>query len=181
MSFLHKAKMREIGQCQWISGLDVNSSWKEPFHFFPQFFIAIFIIAIVITYYIFCCKVFQKVTEDSHSIKISPFRFFRHIRFNHVSFSLMKLVGPRSLFLLCKTMCWIAVHVNFSDFWKQLFLFILSILVFVYQKWGKLVGLTLDFSDSFLRSRSSTDHEATAMMKAQFMSLWDGLSLAFHS
>lgn len=29
--------------------------------------------------------------------------------------------------------------------------------------------------DSFLRSRSSTDHEATAMMKAQFMSLWDGM------
>ncbi|XP_048712394.1 outer mitochondrial transmembrane helix translocase isoform X2 [Caretta caretta] len=29
--------------------------------------------------------------------------------------------------------------------------------------------------DSFLRSRSSSDHEATAMMKAQFMSLWDGL------
>ncbi|KAG2469095.1 ATD1A protein, partial [Polypterus senegalus] len=29
--------------------------------------------------------------------------------------------------------------------------------------------------DSFLRNRSSLDHEATAMMKAQFMSLWDGL------
>lgn len=27
-----------------------------------------------------------------------------------------------------------------------------------------------------LRSRSSQDHEATAMMKAQFMFLWDGLS-----
>jgi len=31
------------------------------------------------------------------------------------------------------------------------------------------------FADSFLRARSSQDHEATAMMKAQFMSLWDGL------
>ena len=31
------------------------------------------------------------------------------------------------------------------------------------------------FLDSFLRSRNSQDHEATAMMKAQFMSLWDGL------
>lgn len=31
------------------------------------------------------------------------------------------------------------------------------------------------FLDSFLRNRSSLDHEATAMMKAQFMSLWDGL------
>lgn len=30
--------------------------------------------------------------------------------------------------------------------------------------------------DSLLRSRSSQDHEATAMMKAQFMFLWDGLS-----
>lgn len=30
-------------------------------------------------------------------------------------------------------------------------------------------------TDSFLRSRTSHDHEATAMMKAQFMSLWDGL------
>lgn len=33
----------------------------------------------------------------------------------------------------------------------------------------------IDEIDSFLRSRNSTDHEATAMMKAQFMSLWDGL------
>ncbi|XP_062874339.1 outer mitochondrial transmembrane helix translocase isoform X2 [Trichomycterus rosablanca] len=33
----------------------------------------------------------------------------------------------------------------------------------------------IDEIDSFLRSRSSLDHEATAMMKAQFMSLWDGL------
>ena len=30
-------------------------------------------------------------------------------------------------------------------------------------------------TDSFLRARNSQDHEATAMMKAQFMSLWDGL------
>lgn len=30
------------------------------------------------------------------------------------------------------------------------------------------------FLDSFLRARDSHDHEATAMMKAQFMSLWDG-------
>ncbi|XP_067343792.1 outer mitochondrial transmembrane helix translocase isoform X2 [Channa argus] len=34
--------------------------------------------------------------------------------------------------------------------------------------------------DSFLRSRSSSDHEATAMMKAQFMSLWDGLETDHH-
>merc|ERR1712038_1201593 len=33
----------------------------------------------------------------------------------------------------------------------------------------------IDEIDSFLRTRSSEDHEATAMMKAQFMSLWDGL------
>lgn len=33
----------------------------------------------------------------------------------------------------------------------------------------------IDEIDSFLRTRSSLDHEATAMMKAQFMSLWDGL------
>ncbi|CAI5660357.1 unnamed protein product [Oreochromis niloticus] len=33
----------------------------------------------------------------------------------------------------------------------------------------------IDEIDSFLRSRSSRDHEVTAMMKAQFMSLWDGL------
>lgn len=31
------------------------------------------------------------------------------------------------------------------------------------------------FLDSFLRSRSSQDHEATAMIKAQFMSMWDGI------
>lgn len=33
----------------------------------------------------------------------------------------------------------------------------------------------VDEIDSFLRSRSSTDHEATAMIKTQFMSLWDGI------
>ena len=30
-------------------------------------------------------------------------------------------------------------------------------------------------TDSFLRSRSSSDHEATLMIKTQFMSFWDGL------
>ncbi|XP_028651254.2 outer mitochondrial transmembrane helix translocase isoform X1 [Erpetoichthys calabaricus] len=38
----------------------------------------------------------------------------------------------------------------------------------------------VDEIDSFLRSRSSTDHEATAMMKAQFMSLWDGLDTDYN-
>ncbi|XP_062597512.1 outer mitochondrial transmembrane helix translocase-like [Saccostrea cucullata] len=33
----------------------------------------------------------------------------------------------------------------------------------------------IDEIDSFLRSRSSQDHEATAMIKAQFMSMWDGI------
>ncbi|OAD57013.1 ATPase family AAA domain-containing protein 1-A [Eufriesea mexicana] len=33
----------------------------------------------------------------------------------------------------------------------------------------------IDEIDSFLRVRNSQDHEATAMMKAQFMSFWDGL------
>ncbi|XP_069123895.1 outer mitochondrial transmembrane helix translocase-like [Argopecten irradians] len=33
----------------------------------------------------------------------------------------------------------------------------------------------IDEIDSFLRSRQSHDHEATAMMKTQFMSLWDGI------
>jgi len=33
----------------------------------------------------------------------------------------------------------------------------------------------IDEIDSFLRSRNSHDHEATAMVKAQFMTLWDGL------
>lgn len=34
----------------------------------------------------------------------------------------------------------------------------------------------IDEIDSLLRARNSLDHEATAMMKAQFMSFWDGLS-----
>lgn len=34
----------------------------------------------------------------------------------------------------------------------------------------------IDEIDSFLRSRNLNDHEATAMMKTQFMMLWDGLS-----
>nr|XP_033798221.1 ATPase family AAA domain-containing protein 1 isoform X2 [Geotrypetes seraphini]XP_033798222.1 ATPase family AAA domain-containing protein 1 isoform X2 [Geotrypetes seraphini]XP_033798223.1 ATPase family AAA domain-containing protein 1 isoform X2 [Geotrypetes seraphini] len=38
----------------------------------------------------------------------------------------------------------------------------------------------IDEIDSFLRNRSSSDHEATAMMKAQFMSLWDGLETDFN-
>lgn len=33
----------------------------------------------------------------------------------------------------------------------------------------------IDEIESFLRTRSAHDHEATAMMKTQFMSLWDGL------
>ncbi|KAJ3100234.1 hypothetical protein HDU97_002418 [Phlyctochytrium planicorne] len=34
----------------------------------------------------------------------------------------------------------------------------------------------IDEIDSFLRERRSSDHEATSMMKAEFMSLWDGLA-----
>ncbi|XP_039210200.1 ATPase family AAA domain-containing protein 1-A-like isoform X2 [Crotalus tigris] len=36
----------------------------------------------------------------------------------------------------------------------------------------------IDEIDAFLRNCSTTDHEATAMMKAEFMSLWDGLQTA---
>jgi hypothetical protein len=36
--------------------------------------------------------------------------------------------------------------------------------------------IRMKIADSFLRGRQSHDHEATAMMKAQFMSLWDGFS-----
>ena len=39
-----------------------------------------------------------------------------------------------------------------------------------------IINLHPCFLDSFLRSRSSTDHEATAMIKTQFMSFWDGLT-----
>ncbi|KAI9499025.1 P-loop containing nucleoside triphosphate hydrolase protein [Zychaea mexicana] len=34
----------------------------------------------------------------------------------------------------------------------------------------------IDEIDSFLRERRSTDHETTGMMKAEFMSMWDGLT-----
>ncbi|KAJ1976541.1 mitochondrial dynamin GTPase Msp1 [Dimargaris xerosporica] len=34
----------------------------------------------------------------------------------------------------------------------------------------------IDEIDSFLRDRKSSDHEVTSMMKAEFMSLWDGLT-----
>lgn len=33
----------------------------------------------------------------------------------------------------------------------------------------------IDEIDSFLRERASSDHEVTAMLKAEFMTLWDGL------
>ncbi|KAL5482374.1 MSP1 [Sanghuangporus weigelae] len=36
----------------------------------------------------------------------------------------------------------------------------------------------IDEIDSFLRQRSQGDHEVTAMMKAEFMTLWDGLMSA---
>ncbi|KAJ1670327.1 mitochondrial dynamin GTPase Msp1 [Spiromyces aspiralis] len=36
----------------------------------------------------------------------------------------------------------------------------------------------IDEIDSFLRSRQSGDHEVTGMMKAEFMSLWDGMTTA---
>jgi len=38
----------------------------------------------------------------------------------------------------------------------------------------RIFHIFLLFLDSFLRSRDSNDHEVTAMMKAQFMSQWDG-------
>lgn len=34
----------------------------------------------------------------------------------------------------------------------------------------------IDEIDSFLRERKSQDHEATSMMKAEFMTLWDGMN-----
>lgn len=34
----------------------------------------------------------------------------------------------------------------------------------------------VDEIDAFLRSRSSTDYEASALVKAQFMTLWDGFA-----
>ncbi|KAI9340466.1 P-loop containing nucleoside triphosphate hydrolase protein, partial [Obelidium mucronatum] len=39
----------------------------------------------------------------------------------------------------------------------------------------------IDEIDSFLRERRSGDHEATSMMKAEFMSQWDGLSTSKQS
>ncbi|KAI9475536.1 MAG: P-loop containing nucleoside triphosphate hydrolase protein [Benjaminiella poitrasii] len=39
----------------------------------------------------------------------------------------------------------------------------------------------IDEIDSFLRERRSTDHETTGMMKAEFMSLWDGLTTSEES
>lgn len=39
----------------------------------------------------------------------------------------------------------------------------------------------IDEIDSLLRSRNSNDHEVTAMMKTQFMMLWDGLSTNSHA
>lgn len=39
----------------------------------------------------------------------------------------------------------------------------------------------IDEIDSFLRSRNTHDHEATAMMKTQFMLLWDGLGTEYGS
>lgn len=51
-----------------------------------------------------------------------------------------------------------------------------EIIKFDYLNISKKKMLNLYVLDSFLRSRTQHDHEATAMMKAQFMMLWDGLS-----
>jgi SpoVK/Ycf46/Vps4 family AAA+-type ATPase len=66
--------------------------------------------------------------------------------------------------------------------------FSLILIVFRYGESQKLAGaaftlaqkiapciIFIDEIDSFLRSRDSHDHEATAMVKAQFMQMWDGL------
>lgn len=47
--------------------------------------------------------------------------------------------------------------------------------VFTFAKKVQPCIIFIDEIDSFLRSRDSHDHEATAMVKAQFMTLWDGL------
>ena len=39
----------------------------------------------------------------------------------------------------------------------------------------------VDEIDSLLRSRDTHDHEATAMIKAQFMQMWDGLETSTES
>ena len=39
----------------------------------------------------------------------------------------------------------------------------------------------MDEIDSLLRSRDTHDHEATAMIKAQFMQMWDGLETSSES
>lgn len=44
----------------------------------------------------------------------------------------------------------------------------------MFSSWSTYKLFFKNFLDSFLRMRDKTDHEATAMMKAQFMSLWDG-------
>ena len=39
-----------------------------------------------------------------------------------------------------------------------------------------VLGIVVTMTDSLLRVRDQHDHEATAMIKAQFMQLWDGLA-----
>lgn len=52
-------------------------------------------------------------------------------------------------------------------------------LFYVFSTW--LTSVFFIFLDSFLRMRDKADHEATAMMKAQFMSLWDGKQIVIQS
>ena len=58
---------------------------------------------------------------------------------------------------------------------EPLFCFLQNILPHSQARKLQPVIIFIDEIDSFLRSRASQDHEATAMMKAQFMTLWDGL------
>lgn len=52
----------------------------------------------------------------------------------------------------------------------------LAVAVFTFAQKIQPCIVFIDEIDSLLRARDSHDHEATAMIKAQFMQLWDGLS-----
>ncbi|CAB3406346.1 unnamed protein product [Caenorhabditis bovis] len=64
---------------------------------------------------------------------------------------------------------------NLTDKWYGESQKLAAALFSVAQKFQPTI-IFIDEIDSFLRDRQSHDHEATAMMKAQFMTLWDGFA-----
>lgn len=128
---------------------------------------------------------------------VSFFYFLYVVSFNHLLVLLIYITFPlclsNSFFFSIQVLLGIEMHemqkmrfkmqdsVNSKDLMYNWISESTSVSVYL-SFWSKYYHLhVLDLFIYFLlRSCSSSDHEATAMMKAQLMSLWDGLNTDFN-